>query len=306
MRPPPPLLPLVCGAAALAASTGGTPPVNDVVSVSLGGSSPRPLVHYWKRCFGSGHALLTLRQDWRDSLTAAVHELGLRGIRHHGLLDDDMGVVTAAPGSGGSIYNFSKISSSWDYQVALGVDPVVELSFMPAFLANCTWHKYATGESPTVDAIVNPHGNGSCVTGNFYEGSDMQPQRWEDWHDLVFALASHAVERYGLDVVERWHWEVWNGACESELSWCPFSLSTVGSACASSELTTVARLRVVSEFWGMPFSGNTTDYSPYMRLYNASAHAIKRVNPTLKVGGPSSNGGVCCIETVRFLFANRS
>ena len=29
-----------------------------------------------------------------------------------------------------------------------------------------------------------------------------------------------------------------------------------------------------NEFWGMPFSGNTTDYSPYMRLYNASAHAV--------------------------------
>lgn len=51
-------------------------------------------------------------------------------------------------------------------------------------------------------------------------------------------------------------------------------------------------------FWGMPFSGNMTDYSPYMRLYNASAQAIKAVHPELKVGGPSSNGGVCCIESV--------
>ena len=47
----------------------------------------------------------------------------------------------------------------------------------------------------------------------------------------------------------------------------------------------------------MPFSGNTTDYSPYMRLYNASAHAVKDVHSSLKVGGPSSNGKVCCIET---------
>ena len=52
-----------------------------------------------------------------------------------------------------------------------------------------------------------------------------------------------------------------------------------------------------NEFWGMPFSGNMTDYSPYMRLYNASAHAVKDVHSSLKVGGPSSNGKVCCIET---------
>jgi hypothetical protein len=34
-----------------------------------------------------------------------------------------------------------------------------------------------------------------------------------------------------------------------------------------------------------------------MRLYNASAVAIKSVDSSLQVGGPSSNGGVCCIDT---------
>ena len=138
---------------------------------------------------------------------------------------------------------------------------VVELSFMPAWLANCTWHGYDSGSSPAFPKPVNPGGNGSCKTGNFYSGANQQPQNWEDWYDLVFALASHAVERYGIEVVKQWRFEVWN------------------------------------EFWGMPFSGNKTDYSPYMRLYNASAHAIKNVHPDLQVGGPSSNGAVCCLET---------
>ena len=93
--------------------------------------------------------------------------------------------------------------------MALGVSPVVELSFMPAYLANCSWHAYRTGSSPPVDAAVNPHGNGSCTTGNFYSGVNAPPLRWEDWYDLVKALASHAVQRYGLDVVKRWHFEVW-------------------------------------------------------------------------------------------------
>jgi xylan 1,4-beta-xylosidase len=153
------------------------------------------------------------------------------------------------------VYNFSRISESWDYQVKLGVKPVVELSFMPAYLANCTWHGYDSGSSPAFPKIVNPGGNGSCKTGNFYEGANQLPQKWEDWYDLVFALASHAVERYGIEVVKEWRWEVWN------------------------------------EFWGMPFPDD------YMKLYNASAHAVKNAHKDLQVGGPSSNGAVCCIET---------
>jgi xylan 1,4-beta-xylosidase len=65
--------------------------VTDTVTVDL--SAPTtPFPHYWKRSFGSGHAALTLRDDWRSHLKKATQELGLQGVRHHGLLDDDMEV----------------------------------------------------------------------------------------------------------------------------------------------------------------------------------------------------------------------
>lgn len=158
------------------------------------GAKSSPFAQYWRRCFGSGHAALTLRQDWRDSLTAAVHELGLQGIRHHGLLDDDMGVVVAYPSAAGNLaYNFTHISSSWDYQVALGVAPVVELSFMPCLIA-------APSSPPAMEvAYPGPHG-AEC---------NSPPKQWDEWYDLIHALASHAVERYGLAVVKLWHFEVW-------------------------------------------------------------------------------------------------
>ena len=37
-----------------------------------------------------------------------------------------------------------------------------------------------------------------------------------------------------------------------------------------------------SELWGMPFP------DPYMALYNASALAVKGVNPSYRVGGPAT------------------
>lgn len=41
----------------------------------------QPFVHKWKRSFGSGHAALTLRKDWRAHLQQAATELGLTGVR---------------------------------------------------------------------------------------------------------------------------------------------------------------------------------------------------------------------------------
>ena len=35
-------------------------------------------------------------------------------------------------------YNWTKADIAWDYQLSLGVTPIVELSFMPAFVAGCT------------------------------------------------------------------------------------------------------------------------------------------------------------------------
>ena len=56
-------------------------------------SSGKPFTHVWKRSFGSGHAAVGLRDDWQSALKRATAELGLRGVRQHGLLDDDIGVV---------------------------------------------------------------------------------------------------------------------------------------------------------------------------------------------------------------------
>jgi hypothetical protein len=108
---------------------------------------------YWKRSFGSGHAAITLRDDWQSHLKQAVDELGLQGVRYHGLFDDDMGPVVTAHRT----YNFSKIKASWDYQRSLGLDMIVELSFMPAWLAGCSWTDPAAS-----DPARQGHGHSSA------------------------------------------------------------------------------------------------------------------------------------------------
>ena len=56
------------------------------LTLDLGGAGT-PFPHYWKRCFGSGHAYLGTRADWQQHLQLAVNELGVQGVRMHGVLD---------------------------------------------------------------------------------------------------------------------------------------------------------------------------------------------------------------------------
>ena len=109
-----------------------------------------------------------------------------------------MGVVVA-PGK----YNFSKVIESWKYQRSLGVTPIVETSFMPAVLAGCSW----TDPAKPGSAPVNP-GKKTCThTGMKYKGIQELPTQWEDWFDVVKALAQAAVDTFGIEEVRGWSFE---------------------------------------------------------------------------------------------------
>lgn len=44
----------------------------------------------WQKCVGSGHAFLAHRVDWCEYVKRVHEELGIRYVRFHGILDDDM------------------------------------------------------------------------------------------------------------------------------------------------------------------------------------------------------------------------
>ena len=144
----------LAGAAAAAQDAVGWSDAVVTVELDLEAATS-PFPPYWKRSFGSGHAALGLRPDWQAALARAARDIGLAGIRQHGLFDDvrpkqsvqcafpyrhspkacpfqsqDMDpVVMAANGLDVLHYNFSKIDVLWDAHVKNGVRPVVELSF---------------------------------------------------------------------------------------------------------------------------------------------------------------------------------
>ncbi len=156
------------------------------------------LARPWRPMIGSehlSHALSTdtiggrvIGEELTSALKAAHDELGVKTVRAHAILCDDLGVYREVDGD--PVHDFSGVDRVYDHIRSLGLYPVVEISFMPRDLAS-------DPDKTVFDygAIVSP------------------PKSWERWHDLVRDLTQHVVDRYGLDeVVEHWSFEVWNEA----------------------------------------------------------------------------------------------
>ena len=64
--------------------------------------------HFWEQMFGSGRAVLALRDDYRADLSAVQQATGFSYIRFHGIFDDDVGLFHL-DGNGKPVYNFSYV-----------------------------------------------------------------------------------------------------------------------------------------------------------------------------------------------------
>ncbi|KAA0072218.1 glycosyl hydrolase family 39 [Rhodanobacter sp. T12-5] len=184
--------------------------------------------HFWEQMFGSGRAALSLRDDYRKDLDAVHQATGFGYIRFHGILDHDVGLVQR-DAQGRISYNFSYIDQIYDGLLEHGVKPFVELGFMPPEL---------TSDPKALQAF-------------WYQPNVAPPKDYAEWDAMIGALARHLVERYGIDEVASWYFEVWNEP-------------NIG-------------------FWT-----GTPAQSTYFTLYDHTVRALKAVNPRLRVGGPST------------------
>jgi hypothetical protein len=115
------------GLAAYAVSTG-----ENTIGADGSGGGAVPFTHFFEQSVGSGHMSLTLRADWRSHVAMAAKDLGVRHIRGHGLLDDDMSVSY-----GRHLNAYYNVDSLVDFLDSVGMRPIFELSFMPSWLTRC-------------------------------------------------------------------------------------------------------------------------------------------------------------------------
>ena len=187
----------------------------------------KPFPHFWEEMFGSGRAILSLRENYRKDLKEVHDQIGARYVRFHAIFHDEVGVYDEDD-KGKPIFNFSYVDQIYDGLLAQGVRPFVEISFMPNKLA--------------AKQAIHPF---------WYKQNVSPPKDYAKWDMLIHAFGQHLVERYGIDEVSQWYFEVWN---EPNI-----------------------------DFWaGEP------KQATYFELYDHTARSLKAVNPRLRVGGPST------------------
>ena len=145
-----------------------------------------PFPHFWEQTFGSGRAVLTLRESWRKDAKMVKEVTALQFVRFHAIFLDDIGVYDE-DSQGNPIYNFSYVDQVYDGLLELGIKPFVELSFMPRKLA----------------LNLQPH-------PFWYKQLPSPPKDPAEWAALIEAFTRHLVDRYGRGEVESWYFEVWN------------------------------------------------------------------------------------------------
>jgi xylan 1,4-beta-xylosidase len=187
-----------------------------------------PFPHFWEHMFGSCHASVTLCEDWRNDLRALRKIVDVQYVRFHGIFEHQAGIYAGQDPAGNLLLNFTRIDLIYDGLRQIGVFPFVELSFMPEELA----------------ARPSRH-------SFWYHPNVAPPRDPRQWYQLIFQFAQHSVQRYGIEEVANWYFEVWN---EPNL-----------------------------DFWtGEP------KQETYFALYQIAATALKEVSPRLRVGGPAT------------------
>lgn len=160
-------------------------PAPAVISVDANAPS-QPFPHFWEQMFGSGHAVLALRDNYRKDLQEVHDQVGARYLRFHGIFDDEAGVYSEEA-QGNPVYNFSYVDQIYDGLLAEGVRPFVEIGFMP----------YQLAAHQSIQAF-------------WYKPNVSPPKDYAKWDMLIRAFAQHLVDRYGIGEVSQWYFEVWN------------------------------------------------------------------------------------------------
>lgn len=202
-------------------------PANHELIVVDANGAAHPFPHFWEEMFGSGRAILSLRESYRRDLREVKQITDLKYVRFHAILDDDVGVYDEDHEQH-PLYNFSYVDQIYDGLLATGVKPFIELSFMPSRLAAK-----------------------EIIQSFWYKPNVSPPKDYAKWDDLLTAFTQHLINRYGIDEVASWYFEVWN---EPNI-----------------------------DFWG-----GEPKQTTYWQLYDHTARAIKKLNSRLRVGGPST------------------
>lgn len=195
--------------------------------------------NFWNNCLF--HPTDAVEDPWGKRILDKMSNDGaIKTIRIYAMLED----VVYLDENGDLSYDFRLTDLRLDYLTQKGYDLLIAYGMMPECIAS---NKNLT----------------SCVSKNKtrYKGKLINvspPSDYALWEEVCFNYTKHLIERYGLDVVSKWHLQCFNEAD-------------------------------ISMFFMADVPDNEVDkrVSEYIKLYNGFAKGICRASEKLKLGGPA-------------------
>lgn len=143
------------------------------------------LRHTFKTFTSVGRAAELLNRNIQEMLIDLQKNIGFHYIKFHGILSDDMMVVSRM---GQELrFSYTLVDQILDFLLSIQLKPLIQLSFMPRELA----------ENPNKTVCYCPF-----ITS--------PPADMEEWDFLIEDFTRHLISRYGLEEVKQWPFTVWN------------------------------------------------------------------------------------------------
>src|SRR6185437_7639913 len=197
-----------------AALPAGAEIARSAIIAVTGRESAPPLRKPWQNCIAVDLPSTLLRADLQSHLAKLKRDIGYRHIRAYAFIHEDMAMV-ARREDGSLAFRWEQADKALDMLMETRLRPFLNLSPMQIALAS--------GATTTFDWV-----------------NATPPRDYAEWGQFMGAFARHCLDRYGLDEVAQWYFEVWN---EPNIN-----------------------------FW----TGTQVDY---WKLYDVSAAALKAVSP---------------------------
>ena len=136
----------------------------------------------WDKIINMGNIDSLLNYDVQSQLLMMQKEIGFSYVRIYNIFMQDMYYENI---SGDNKYNFSRIDRGLDFLVEHNLKPYIELAFKPT----------------DVNYTIN-----SCV-GERYNEIIFHDR--ESYVEVMEAFSSHIANRYGVNEIENWYFELW-------------------------------------------------------------------------------------------------
>ncbi|MDO5575228.1 MAG: helix-turn-helix domain-containing protein [bacterium] len=177
---------------------------------------------YYLQMTGTGRAHDLLKARLQEQFQLVQKEIGFSYIRFFGIFNKEMDVVRMQNEQ--PVYNFYHTDEILDCIIEQHCRPYITLGFTP--------DAFRSGDT----------------TLYFYAANTTPPKSLSLWEDLIRNFVEHIIERYSLEEVLTWTFEVWN---EPDIN-----------------------------FWDGAFE-------QYLHLYESTVRTIKSIHANLTVGGPA-------------------